>query len=262
MLQESDERAAGLYYTGHSSPLWDVDGYYLVKKEEHSIVALPDPRYRPDQHVHVAGGRVLRRAGPWTMSSETAMQWGRRSGDIPLRAWGGNWQLKRVISQAHNSYVSAGFEALSGDDPSTPARNEGWNPMFGRFVKPSELYLYSGMYENGLAYWSDLRGFLSEAGIDVSRSIRLKGGWNRFTAPQCFRGSPAIFADGGHVRGNNLQTKAEFRLSPSWKAHILLERMLPGNFYAHKAPGYFLRFETSFQIRTILAPKQIFRRSS
>jgi hypothetical protein len=178
------------------------------------------------------------------------------------RGVGRNLAGKACDFKAHNLYAGGGYEALSGDDPSTVDRIEGWNPLFARFVKPSELYVYSGMYENGLAYWSNLRGVTAETGLDLSRSIRLKGTWSRFAAPQCFRGNADIFTGRGHVRGHDVQMRADFRLRESWKAHILVERMLPGDFYTHGSPGYFLRFETSFQIRTTLLPKEFFRRSS
>jgi hypothetical protein len=128
--------------------------------------------------------------------------------------------------------------------------------MFARFVKPSELYMYSGMCENGLGYWSNLQSVSLESGVDVTRTIRVKGVWNRLSAPQRFNGRPDIFAV-GHLRGNNLQARADFRLRENWKAHILLERMAPGDFYSHRAGAYFLRFETSIRFNMIVRAKEL-----
>lgn len=259
MLQEADERAAGLYYSGRALAHADIDAYYLLKKEDHCIVARTDPRHRPDRHVHAAGSRLVKRFAAWTVNAEGALQWGRQAGGIPIRGWGATTQVRRVLWKARNLDAATGYEQLSGDNPSTPGRVEGWNPMFARFVKPSELYLYSGMHENGLGYWSNLGAFTTEAGMNVTRSMRLRGAWNRFTAPQRFAGNPAIFAGGG-LRGNNLQVRLDFCFGSSWRAHIQLERMLPGNFYQHRSPAYFLRFETSFIVNKSLHPKEMFRK--
>ena len=51
--------------------------------------------------------------------------------------------------------LTLGTVLLSGDDPAT-GRMEGWDPVFSRWPKWSEGYIYTLSRESRVAYWSNL----------------------------------------------------------------------------------------------------------
>ena len=54
--------------------------------------------------------------------------------------------------------------------------------------------------------------------------------------------NPALFGIGTD-RGNNLQTRLDYKLNDHMRGHIDFQTLLPGDFYAHRDAAYFLRFE-------------------
>lgn len=50
----------------------------------------------------------------------------------------------------------------------------------------------------------------------------------------------------GKDRGDLLQFRADYKINPEWKGHVLYEHIAPGTFYAGQSSGYFLRLEFSY----------------
>ncbi len=244
-LNEWDEQAIGLYYTDRNHKLSDLDAYYFYKKEVHDYRAAVNRSFQPDRHVQTAGIRVLRRLPrSFTMTSELAYQWGAQHPEIRIRGWAATTWIKKEWTARWKPYVLAAFVGLSGDDRKT-AGVEGWDPIFSRYPRWSDLYVYSLVPEGGQAYWSNLKMWEAEAGMAPATRVSLKaslirlGSWQS-TVPTSTFGS-------GTLRGTTVAVRADLLLARGVKAHLQYERLDPGDFYRHDFPGYFMRAEISYE---------------
>jgi hypothetical protein len=135
---------------------------------------------------------------------------------------------------------------MSGDDPSTPGRIEGWNPLFSRWPKWSELYIYSQFREKGVAYWTNTNMWQAEVGLAPLKPLDLRFTWYRMGAFHPFRTNSPMFGQ-GTFRGNQFQARLGVNVNKEWSGHVLWEAHHPGNFYTGRDMGYFLRFEVIYQ---------------
>ncbi len=253
-LVDWDERALGAYYT-HAA---GYEAYYFYKRETNAINPPASGRFQPDRHVHTLGGRAVRTPRPgWTATGEFAGQWGFERPSASIRAWGGYGHVRRSFdARPWKPYLLAGYWAMSGDDPSTPDRAEGWDPLFSRWPKWSELYIYSLSRENGASYWTNLGMWQAEAGASPHKAIGLRLGYFHMNAYHPFPGDPRVFADGTR-RGDKLNARMDFEIGRSWKGHALYETMLPGGFYRARNAGCFVRFELIYTITGRLAATEL-----
>lgn len=244
-LVDWDDRALGAYYT-HAS---GIEGYYFYKRETNAFRPPSSGRFQPDRHVHTLGGRVVRRPRPgWTATGEFAGQWGFERPSSPVRAWGGFAHLRRSFdARPWKPYVLGGYWAMSGDDPSTPDRIEGWDPLFSRWPEWSELYIYSLAPELGAGYWSNLAMSQAEVGATPLRWLGLRLNYFRMNAFHPFPGDSRVFGEGTR-RGDKLNARADFTINRNWRGHAIYESMLPGSFYQARHSGVFIRFEIIYSI--------------
>lgn len=243
MLIDWDETAVGAYYTDNRSRRTPFDLYYFLKKEFNDRRPASHPQYQPDRHLHTAGGRVVHDLRPrWSLTGEWAFQWGADNIGRDIRAWGGYGYARRRFGREEQHYLQGGYWAMSGDDPATGGRVEGWDPLFGRWPKWSELYIYTQMSEKGAGYWTNLGMWQAEAGLAVSKRLRMRFTFYRMGAYQPFPGDAGLYGS-GRLRGDQFQVRGDFRLRGGWSGHAVWEQMRPGNFYSRPDRAYFLRFE-------------------
>lgn len=249
MLVEWDEQAVGAYYTNRESTRTGFEAYYFLKKSYHDRRATTNYQFQPDRHVNLAGGRVQQKLTKnLSATGEFGVQWGAQHPGTPIRAWGGYGYLKRTLDHKWKPYVQAGYWAMSGDDPNTTGRLEGWDPMFGRFPKWSELYIYSQVPEYGVAYWTNTGMWQAEAGFAPRKRIQCRTTYYHLSAFHPFTGNKNLFST-GKGRGDLFEARVDFPLNDNWRAHVVYEGLLPGNFYKSNGLGYFLRFEMSYSIK-------------
>ncbi|MFH1145220.1 MAG: alginate export family protein [Candidatus Eisenbacteria bacterium] len=255
-IVESDETALGLYVTHEGFEKHKLEGYYFHKEEE-----LPEAA-NPSLTLHTVGARA---AGSLPLAAEYAvegaLQFGRHNPQASAdeqydhRSFGGYAWLKRsfrflLIRPA----VRLGGVYLSGDDPGAPGdpdpTDQGWNPLFSRWPKWSELYIYSLIPESGrVAYWTNFSALTVAADLEVSSRVALTYAFYYMTAPQTHDPlrSPASFQSGyfgsGTERGINHQWKLSVDMNPSIRWHFLIERFVPGDFYLPQDDAYFVRWE-------------------
>ena len=136
---------------------------------------------------------------------------------------------------------------MSGDDPSTPGTNENWDPLFARWPKWSELYIYSQFRETGVAYWTNIGMWQAEAVYVPWKPLSLRGTYYHMNSFHPFPGNPAIFSN-GTTRGDQYQARADLVVNKNWRGHVLYERMAPGSYYTGHAPGFFFRMEVTYSI--------------
>ena len=137
---------------------------------------------------------------------------------------------------------------MSGDDPATKGRDEGFDPLFSRWPKWSEMYIYSQFREKGVGYWTNLAMAQAEAAFSPWRPTIWRFTYYHMDAFHPFSANPTIFGTGTR-RGEQLQTRLDVTINPSWKAHALYEYHLPAKFYRAGDSGYFLRFEVIYTFK-------------
>jgi hypothetical protein len=251
-MTEWNESAAGFYYTDQNLKKTRFETYYFYKKETNCILAPSSVQFQPDRHISTAGGRVVQQITPrWTGTAEFARQWGAQHSNRKISGWGGYGYLKRTFDRPRKPYVQAGYWALSGDDPKT-STVEGWDPLFSRWPKWSELYIYSQIKETGVSYWTNVGMWQAEAGFKPTPRMQTRFTYYHMSAFHTFPGSKSYFGT-GLGRGNMLQAYAEMKLDDHWTTHALWESMAPGDFYGPQDRGYFIRFQIAYLFKTNVA---------
>ncbi|MCX6624050.1 MAG: alginate export family protein [Acidobacteria bacterium] len=240
-LQDWDEQAIGAYYTNRDSSRTGLEAYYFLKKEYHDRRPATNFQFQPDRHIQIAGGRVQQQlTRNLSATGEFAGEWGAQHPNIPIRAWGGYGYLKRTFNERKwKPYVQAGYWAMSGDDPKTANRIEGWDPMFARFPKWSELYIYSQVPEYGVAYWTNTNMWQGEAGFSPHKRVQVRTTYYHMGAFQPFTKNAGFIASGLN-RGDMFQARVDIPFNDNWRGHVLYEGLVPGNF---------LRFEIMYSIK-------------
>lgn len=249
LLQEWDEAAIGLYFTGRERPETAIDGYVFWKSEKDDRRSVTNAQFQPDRQLGIAGGRVVRQLPEgFSVTAEAAGEFGLEQpgpggsgGTREIAAWGGYVYGRKALPGAWKPSIQVGWIGLSGDDPAT-SRIEGWDPLFSRWPKWSELYLYSLVPEKGVAYWTNLSMWQAEILASPTRSLSLRGTYYALNALEPFAGNPAVFGK-GKKRGDMFQARADVVFSRALKGHVLYEYLKPGDFYVGRDSAYFLRFE-------------------
>lgn len=259
VLNEWDEQAAGLYYTDRNHPNSDVDAYYFYKKEINDYRDPTNYQFQPDRHINTVGARLAQRLGNGiSLTGEFAGQWGKQHANAAaaapaadIRAWGGYAYVSKTYDTTWKPYIQVGYTALSGDDPNKPGTLNGFDPLFSRWPKWSELYLYSLVPERGVAYWTNIKMAQIEGGLHPIKPLTLRATWYEQSAFHPFAKNPVVFASGTH-RGENYQARAEYVFNQSWKCHLLYEKYVPGNFYAGGAAGFFVQAQVVYRFSATL----------
>jgi len=241
-LIEWDETGAGLYYIDRSFDGRRLEAYYFYKNEND-----PDDVV-PESNIHTVGARANGKAWEsFDFGLEMATQIGDR-GDASRIAWGlelyGTYKFPRETLPL--DFGIGGF-GLSGDDPTTEDY-EGWNPVYSRWPKWSELYIYTLVHERGVAYWENIgSGWLNLA---WTTHPRVQIDW-KFYWMWAFEPPPdpekEIFGD-GKFRGNLSTVKLKWNWTEYLSGHFLWEALMPGDYYAESSNySHFLRFEVYFK---------------
>lgn len=235
-LIEQPEGGMGLYIT-KTFEKCKAEAYYLRKKtgstETHPI----------ESGINTFGARVtIPLVSRLSFCGEGAYQSG-TYGDFDRSAYGGYFHLDYSFADSVPLLrtLTFGGLALSGDDPETE-HNEGWDPLFSRWPKWSESYIYTLIRENGVAYWSNLNSLYAGLWFTFTEGINL-------TVTQHFLGAFQNAAEGfpggtGLYRGSLLISRLNFDINKNLAGHFLWEHFNPGGFYFSEADGFnWLRFE-------------------
>lgn len=241
-LVDWEEQALGLYYTDRNHKSTDWDSYYFYKKEINDPRPATNALFQPDRNVHTAGSRIVHRfARGITSSSEGGFQWGAQHPSTEVRAWGGYSTVRKDLNRSGKPYFLAGYIALSGDDSKTKNTVEGWDPLFSRYPRWSDLYPYEQSKEKAVGYWSNLHMSQAEFGVTPRNNLSLRTTWYHMRAFHAISKAP-IFGD-GTTRGDLLQFRADYKLNDHLRGHLVYEAMVPGTFYCGDSYGYFVRGE-------------------
>jgi len=133
--------------------------------------------------------------------------------------------------------VTAGAFYLSGDDLST-AENEGWDPLFSRWPKWSESYIYTQVREDGVAYWTNCASLYARAEFELGKAVDFILDYHHLMAPQYGDTAAAFPGGSGRTRGELVIGVVKYRINERLTGHILWESFTPGTFYFDDADGY------------------------
>ena len=257
-LTEWDERALGAYLTSPLSPRTTLETYWLHKTESDDYRPATQPQFQPDRSLDAVGGRVVHDLGRgfslgaeavWEVGSQDALP-GSGGPKRDLRAWAGYARIRKAFAGPTKPSLSLAYIGMSGDDPAT-AEIEGWDPLFSRWPRWSELYIYSYAPETGVAYWTNTGMWEAELRLAPARPLALRATYYRMSAFHAWAAKGALFGP-GTGRGDLFQLRADLALGASWKGHVLWEHLSPGDFYSGGDSGHFLRFEVTYTCRATL----------
>jgi hypothetical protein len=246
-LNDWDDEAVGVYYTDRNHAKTNYEAYYFYKKEVHDYKANLAAFIQPDRHIHTVGGRVMQLITPTVMlTGEWAQQWGAQHDNKRIEAWGGYAYVKKKFDWKWKPYILGGYWAMSGADPSSTTVNGNFDPLFARWPKFSELYLYSELRENGIGMNTNLTQVQGEVGFTPWKPINWRFTYYHMGAYHPFPGNPAIFA-AGLTRGELFETRVDYYINKNWSGHTTIEHVTAGDFYKDRSPAYFLQFEISYR---------------
>jgi hypothetical protein len=238
---EQPEQGLGLYYTGTFAKS-SVEAY-AIRKDIKGTTKQPAA-----SGINALGARVtLPVVSRLSITAEGAFQFGAR-GDAHLAALGGyfHWDYKFAESIPLLRMFTFGGIYLGGDDPATP-KMEGWDPLFSRWPRWSEAYIYTLIKEHSVAYWSNLNSLYVSLLLDLTERMNLVLTWHRLGANE--RNFGAFPGGEGRNRGDLLIGRLDFKIDRYFSGHFVWEHFRPGNFYFEGAARYnWLRFELMYRI--------------
>jgi len=236
-MVEQAEEGYGLYAVGTAGKT--ALETYLFRKNIRSFESAPS------SGITNIGGRVVWPVSPeLSLTAEGAAQYGELGG-IRRSGLGGYFHLdwKTGAEFPGPALLTLGGIHLSGDDPDTADRFEGWDPAFSRWPKWSESLIYLFARESRPAYWSNFGSLYGTLNFAFSPNARLALTWHHLSAPE--RTAPTAFLSGsGRTRGDLGIAKLTYDISPHLQGHFLWEQFRPGDFYFAGSQGYaWVRFE-------------------
>jgi len=183
---------------------------------------------------------------PLSLTAEAALQTG-GYGDAGRSAYGAILHLDYDLAGTLPLLKSAvvGGILLSGDDPAT-ARIEGWDPIFSRWPKWSESYIYTLTLESRPSYWSNLSSLYATLAFDFGAR---SDGHIMVQQMGAGRVQPGAFPGGtGRGRGTLVRGRLNYKISTFLTGRFIWEHLDPGSFYFPGASSYnWLQFEFIFR---------------
>ncbi len=232
LLIEQPELGLIAYYAGAFRNV-DVQGY-VIRKDVKSSELVPASGYR-----YCPGVRVLIPLQPsLTVTTELALQHGAfASADV--FAVGGYSYLTQTISWPRYlpSKLTLGGLYLSGDDPQTADR-EDWDPLFSRWPKWSESYIYTQVKEVGVARWTNTASVFATLRFDFDERTRFTLDYHHLMAPESSDPTLSFPGGRGQTRGHLIIGRLTFTMNEHLDGHVLWEGFEPGDFYFDGANGF------------------------
>jgi len=242
-LLEQPQTGAGIYYSGRVKS-GRVEGYFIHKYtgETEDI-----PLTSSIETVGIRSLFKLTQAVSFT--AEGAYQLGSED-EYSRSALGGYFHLDWLPASPHwLKLVQLGGIYLSGDDPDTD-RQEAWDPLFSRWPKWSESFIYTLILENNgrVAYWSNLTALYLALDLNLAERVQFQFRYYHLGADRYTPGNPFV-AGTGKNRGDLYILKLNFQITPHLSGHLLWEDFIPGNYYFPGADtANWIRFELMFKI--------------
>ena len=259
-LTDQDEVGGILYWTNKDIiPKGQLDGYFIYKRDSH-VTDENGTRHSwsNESDIYAFGARV---AGAfdenWHYRAEFAQELGHKqtrdwdgTDDLEyadLCAFGFNSRLGYKLNDAKKSEFHADYEYLSGDDPSTKT-NEQFDPLWARWPRWSENYIYSFVGETRIAEATNLHRVAAGWSSSLNEKLKLCVDYHLLFAAENTRKDDSTFinfSNNGKFRGQLLTAWLKYKYTRYISGHLLGEYFCPGNYYSkeNNDPSVFLRYE-------------------
>jgi hypothetical protein len=275
---EHNERGLVLYMTDKAKPTRQIDAYFIYRAARREpirvanstgatapfvIVTNPDDVDDPnmktnlgrgeDSDLYTVGGRLGGDLGKGDVSKllkyrvEAAFQTGKRNG-IDQRGYGVNSALTYAPKTKLGHQFRLQYELLSGDDPNTKDRDEGFDILWGRWPRWSELYIYTYAAETTrIAQLGNLHRIGAGWTFKPFAKAELATDLYRLYADKD-TAKVRILSGAGKTRGTLLTSKLLMKFTPHLAGHLWFERFWPGNYYGadRREAATFIRPEVAF----------------
>jgi hypothetical protein len=266
---EHDERGAVLYMVNRSNAKRQIDAYFIYKgtrRIPQRVLKAADARCAlfevtsdadavddagmgtnlcrgENADLYTVGTRVAGELAPTLKYRvEGAYQTGTRN-DRNQRAFGLNSALTFAPKTKRSHQFRMTYEFLQGDDPNT-GRDEGFDILWGRWPRWSELYIYTYAIETRISQLGNLHRFGPGWSFKPWSKADFSMDLNRILTDENNR-PVGVFAAAGRGRGTLLQAKLLMRNTSHLSTHVWAERFWPGSYYAaaRQDPALFVRAE-------------------
>jgi hypothetical protein len=166
------------------------------------------------------------------------------------RAFGGYQYLLYRPAWPQQPFVPTackiGAYYYSGDTEFSRKR-EDWDPMFARWPKWSDSYIYTLIREQGVAWWANLWSVYGSVTLRLTEQAELKLDYYNLRAPKEAGPELGGFEGPSNYRGSLVIGRLNYAFDRHWSGHLLWEGFEPGRFYAFEADSYaWIRAELMF----------------
>ncbi len=242
-LEEQANTGAGLYYrTNFKNSKLSL--YYFYKQNYRN------DKYTKQSMINTSGVRLQTPLFQhFSIAGEAALQAGKTAGSAH-KSGGGyahlDYLFKKYLPVLQSFSIGAIY--LSGDNPATAAY-EAWNPLWSRWPKWSESYIYTQILENKgkVAYWTNMASLNAIFKGRLSKNVTFITSYYYLWA---LEDNLSDFCSGtGLNRGELFILKVKYHIDKNWSGHFIYENFRPGNFYPATADGYdWFRFQLAYKI--------------
>ncbi|MBN2654526.1 MAG: alginate export family protein [Nitrospirae bacterium] len=249
-LTGSDEAGFVVYGKSKLSEALTLEPYYVYKTED------PLGSYARLK-LNTLGLRAAYKNNGWHIRGEYAHQFGEYTGGKDRKGDGGYITIGRKYDKAAlKPEFNIGYTYLSGDDPSTPNKNEAWNPLFSRAPMWNELIIYTLIPEtNGMGgsipgYWTNMHILRADIKLSLSNATSVKLGYNYLLADEKTSGAnAAMFSNNDKERGHLPMAFVFHKFSSKLDGMIQAEYFIPGDFYASTTKSaLFFRWQLQYKL--------------
>lgn len=241
-VTDQDEAGGILYISNKSLKNTEVNGYFMYKNDRRTDVPTGI-----NGETYTTGARIAGDpAEHWRYSAEGAYQWGHHHIQS-VSAFGANARLSYLFKDHFSNKLKFDIEYASGDKPGT-AKYEGFDMLWGRYPRWSDLYIYSYAKEARVADNSNLIRFGPGWSIAPCSKSEFIANYYALFADQSTPTSASNanlpqFSQNGNFRGHMLQAILKYKFNARITGHLWSEFVFPGDFYAHQEMMTFLRAE-------------------
>lgn len=231
-----------------------VEPYYLYKNEDEWYT-------NPELNFHTFGLRaVLKLNDEWSVKAELARQLGKYSDGRDKSTFGGYLFLVKSFPNFKLSpRIELGVAYLSGDNPNTKNKDEGWNPPFSRAAMWNELFAYIVIPETVNkggpipGYWTNLKAIITKLCITPVKNMNLLFSYQHLWSDKKteFKSAPLnqMFSNNGYDRGDMFAAMGTYKFTKNIDGLLQFEYFIPGDFYTSKAKNAaFLRWQIQYKL--------------
>jgi hypothetical protein len=253
-VTEQNEKGAILYVSEKTHKAINYDLYFMYKHDDFKVAK------GDDADLYTVGGKLTGEPlEHLKYSLEGAYQFGNRNGRSALKigtstsytalaeqnvsAFGINSRLTYMFKDKMDNQARINFEMESGDDPSTKGCNEGFDLLWGRWPRWSEMYIYNVINETRVAQVGNLIRFGPGYSITPIKDLNWTIDYNALWADQNNNSNTALFTKDGNFRGHYLQSVLRYKFNPHVSAHLWGELLFPGDYYVYRHLTSFFRVE-------------------